>query len=254
MKNQPGLLLLFLLLVGCKKESIMRFSSKNFTEETFTICKTLSCPSITVNYIEALGEDSTSKKVNSEIVSFITNALLTNKERILKDLTISEAATEFLKVARLHSADFPDMSAEYFADINISALYFSPELVSIEMRQYLYTGGAHGNEKTVFMNIDPQSGEKIISEDLFKNSLYFTNFAEKRFREAHNILPSESINFTGFWFKNDIFYLPETIGFTKTNCILRYDQYEIANYAEGPIELKIPIEEAKSYLNFKVTP
>ena len=253
MKSQFAFLLLFLSLVGCKKQSLVSFSAKSFTEETFAVCKTFSCPNITVNYIEALGENSTSKKVNKEIVSFITNALYTNVGQVLKVLTINEAATDFIKVARLHSADFPDMSAEYFADINISELYSSPELVSIEMHQYLYTGGAHGREKTVFMNIDPRTGHKIVSEALFKNSLHFNTFTEKKFREAYNILPNESINSTGFWFKNDVFYLPETVGFTKTNCILRYNQYEIANYSEGPIELKIPIDEAKPYLNFKVT-
>ncbi len=62
----------------------------------------------------------------------------------------------------------------------------------------------------------------------------------------------ESINSTGFWFENDRFYLPESIGLSKTNLLLVYNQYEIASYAGGPVALKIPLEELKEYLNFNM--
>ena len=69
------LLLLFLSLTGCKDEMPLGFSAESFTEETFDICKTVSCPEITINYIKALGDKSTSEKINSEIISYIITAL-----------------------------------------------------------------------------------------------------------------------------------------------------------------------------------
>jgi len=164
------ILLLLLSLTRCTDEVPLSFSTESFTEETFGICKTVSCPEITINYIKASGDKSISEKINSEIISYIIAALNIGEDSIPKVKNIDDAASYFIKVARLHAADFPDMSAEYFAEINISELYYSTELVSIEMNQYLYTGGAHGSANTFFLNIDPQTGNKIASESLFKNS------------------------------------------------------------------------------------
>ena len=248
------ILLLFLTLTACKDEVPLNFSSESFTEEAFVICKTVSCPEITINYINATGDKSTSAKINSEIISYIITALNIGEDSIPKAKTIKEAASDFIKVARLHAADFPDMSAEHFAEINISELYYSTKLVSIEMHKYLYTGGAHGSVNRFFLNIDPQTGNEIASEALFKNSIDFKDFAEHKFREAHKISSNESINSSGFSFENDSFYLPKSIGLTETDLIILYNQYEIGSYADGPVELKIPLEEVKEYLNFKVAP
>jgi hypothetical protein len=246
------ILLLFLKLTACKDEVPLSFSSESFTEETFDICKTVSCPEITINYIKAAGDKSTSGKINSEIIGYIIAALNIGEDSIPKAKTIKEAASDFIKVARLNAADFPDMSVEYFAEINISELYYSIELVSIEMHKYLYTGGAHGSGNTFFLNVDPQNGNEIPSEALFKNSIDFKVFAEHKFRDAHKISSDESINSTGFSFENDRFYLPNSIGFSETDLIILYNQYEIASYADGPVELKIPLEKVKEYLNFKL--
>lgn len=255
MKNRSIFILLFVLpLIGCKNEVALNFSSESFTEESFDICKTVSCPEITINYIKAAGDEDITEKINSEIISYIIVALTIGEDSIPKAKTIEDAASSFIKVARLHAADFPDMSAEYFAEINISQLYYSTELVSIEMHRYLYTGGAHGSANTIFLNIDPQTGNKISTEMLFKKSPEFTTFAESKFREVHKIPSNESINSTGFWFEDDRFYLPSSIGFTETSLVLLYNQYEIASYAEGPIELNIPLKEVTEYLNFDVVP
>jgi hypothetical protein len=247
-------LLLFLTSSACKEEVPLSFSAESFTEEAFDICKTVSCPEITINYIKVSGDKSISKKINLEIIGYIISALNIGEDSIPKTKTINDAASDFIKVARLHAADFPDMSAEYFAEINISELYYSAEIVSIEMHQYLYTGGAHGSGNTFFLNIDPKTGTKIPSEAFFKNSVNFTSFAEIKFREVYKISSIESINATGFWFEDERFYLPDSIGLTESSLILLYNQYEIASYAEGPIELKIPLQEVEEYLNFKVLP
>ena len=255
MKIQNTLIILLLLAItSCKDEAPLVFSSESFTEETFDICKTVSCPEITINYIEAFGDKSVAGKINSEITSYIIAALNMGEDSIPRAKTINDAAAYFIKVARLHAADFPDMSAEYFAEINVSESYNSNEIISFEMHQYLYTGGAHGSGNAFFLNIDPRTGNEIPSEALFKNSIDFTAFAEKKFRESNKIPSNESINSTGFWFEDDHFYLPDTMGLTETSFVLIFNQFEIASYAEGPVEIEIPLEDVKKYLNFEVIP
>jgi hypothetical protein len=244
-----GMVLVF--TYNCKKETPISFVSETITEADMAMCNHVSCPEVTVSYVEIYGDEFVSEKINSKIKNFVINALhLGDEEKGPSAGTITEAISDFIEMYRTHSAEFPDMSAEYFAEITVQEDYVSEFLISFEMRTYLYTGGAHGYGSTSFMNIDPKSGEEIPTEKLFKNTAAFTTFAEQKFREAFQINPNESINSTGFWFEDDVFWLPGTIGFTEENLILIYNQYDIASYADGPIELEIPLQEAKPYLTF----
>lgn len=245
-----SIIFLLTLVFSCKKVTPLVFSSESFTEDSLAICQNMSCPEITINYIEVAGDELIANKLNSAIEIFIIEALQIGDESIPNARSISEAASNFIQTYRMHSADFPDMEAEYFAEIDVSQSYASEELISLKMHQYLYSGGAHGYENSSFKNLGRKTGEEISSAGLFKNSEELRNLVEKKFREIHNIPAAESINSTGFSFENDTFYLPETIGFTKDNMLLVYNQYEIASYADGAVEIEISKEEIKEYLNF----
>lgn len=240
------------IMSGCKKVIPLVFSSENFTEDSLELCKTIGCPEITVDYVTASGDAVVSEKINSQIHAFVIGSLSMGEDSVPKAQSIPEAASEFIKTYRMHAADFPDMSAEYFAEINVTEAYNSEELISFEMRQYLYTGGAHGFGGVQFLNINPKSGIAIPVEALFKNMIDFSLFAEKKFREVNDIAMDESINSTGFWFEDDTFYIPESVGFTPNSLILIYNAYEIASYAAGPVELEISLEEASPYLNLNL--
>lgn len=239
------------LLIGCKKATPLVFSSESFTENSVALCKNIGCPDVTINYVIPQGDSEATKKITSEIETFIISALHLEEESEPNAKTIPEAIENFIKTYRMDSADFPDMSAEYFAEINVSDSYSSKELVSFQLEQFLYTGGAHGYQNIRFLNFDPQTGMEISTEELFDNIEEFTVIVEKKFRNAHKILENESINSTGFLFEDDVFYLPETIGFSEKNLILIYNQYDIASYADGPIELEIPTGEITNFLSYK---
>lgn len=237
---------------SCKEDTPISFASETMTEADIDICKNVLCPEVTVSYVEILGDETISEKINSKIKTFIIQALhLGDDEKTPSASTISEAIVGFIEMYRIHSAEFPDMANEYFAEVTVREDYVSDDIISFEMRTYLYTGGAHGFGSTFFMNIDPQVGEEIPTDKLFKNKAAFIGFAERKFREVFHIKGGESINSTGFWFEDDVFILPETIGFTEDSLILRYNHYDIASYADGPIELEIAIQEAKPYLTIK---
>mgnify|MGYP006194558053 FL=1 len=241
--------LLALITVGCGREKNIEISSESFTENELPICEDSSCPEITINYVEIFGNEEVSEKINTKIKTFIFASLLMGENTVPTAKTIQEAATEFVNVYKADKAQFPDMAGEYFAEISVSEIYRSPEHLCFEMRQYLYTGGAHGYGTTSFINIDPKTGEEIPFQKLFKDKKEFANFAEKKFRSEQKIAQEQSINETGFWFENEEFYLPESVGFTQDSIIFVYNQYDIASYADGPIELKIAVKEAEPFLS-----
>lgn len=250
MKNKFTVVaLIAFITMGCNQEKNIEFSSESFTEKELSICKNSKCPEVTINYVEVFGDDEVSEKINKKIKNFIFSSLLMGEDTISTAKTIQEAASAFIESYKADKSQFPDMAGEYFAEISVNEIYSSKEHLCFEMRQYLFTGGAHGYGTTSFMNIDPKTGEELTSKELFKNSEKFTAFAEKKFRAQQKIEQNNSINENGFWFENDKFYLPESVGFTQDSLIFVYNQYDIASYADGPIELKIALKEAEPFLS-----
>ena len=147
---------------------------------------------------------------------------------------------------------FPDETAVWKAKIAGSVSYEDKNVLTIAMNSYLFTGGAHGYTTRRFLNFDKRKGEEIENWELFKDQKHFKNFAETKFRIQENIPPNHPINSTGFMFEQDKFYLPENIGFTAEGLVLLYNQYEVASYADGAIELVLPYPEIRNYLARKV--
>jgi hypothetical protein len=239
-----------LICVGCNQEINIEISSESFTEKELKICENTKCPEVTINYVEVFGDKDVSEKINKKIKNFIISSLLMGEDAAPTAKTIQEAATDFIEAYKADKAEFPDMAGEYFAEVSVNEIYATEDHLCFEMRQYLYTGGAHGYGTTSFLNINPQTGEELTSEELFKNPKEFTAFAEKKFRKQQEIAENQGINDTKFWFENDEFYLPESVGFTQDSLIFIYNQYDIASYADGPIELKIAIKDAESFFKY----
>ncbi len=215
-------------------------------------CSEDKTPEITINYLQTDGAKEVADKINRKIKEFVIGSLMFEEGTVENVESIEDAASNFARIYFEDKERFPDMAGEYAADISVSELFNSPTLISLEMAQYLYTGGAHGYGSTSFMNIDPKTGEELSLEKLIQDTSKFTSFAEDEFRKQQNIKKNQSINDLGFWFEGDTFYLPETVGFTDDSMIFIYNQYDIASYADGPIELKISLSQAKPFLNKKV--
>ncbi|QQX77743.1 MULTISPECIES: DUF3298 and DUF4163 domain-containing protein [Aequorivita] len=241
--------LIALLGVGCNQEKNIETASESFTEKDLKMCENSKCPEVTINYVALFGDPEISEKINKKIKNFIFSSLLMGEDTIPTAKTIQEAATGFIEAYQADKAQFPDMAGEYFAEISVNEIYSSKELLCLEMRQYLFTGGAHGYGTTSFMNINPQTGEELSQKELFTDHKKFIAFAEKKFRSQQKITAEQAINDTKFWFENGEFYLPESVGFTQDSLIFIYNQYDIASYADGPIELKIAMKEAKPFLS-----
>lgn len=259
MKRNFYFILFSVLIISCnknKKDSkdhdvetgpqTVGFTIESLTEKDFSSCESQKCPEITVNYLQANEEVSSSETINSKISDFVIASF--QIEENTKNETVKDAAQQFVKLYHDDLTRFPDIAGVYSAHIDVKEIYQSPELISLELSQYLYTGGAHGNGSTTFLNMDPKDGRTLNLEDLFSDFNEFKNFAEKKFREKNKIAQTESINSTGFWFDDDEFYLPETVGFTLDNLVFIYNNYEITSYADSPVEFKISKSEANPFL------
>lgn len=232
---------LFVLLVSCKNQDKLTF-------EPFILhgdaC--VDCPEVSVSYPKALE--------NTKLASTINTALEEETISILnfdEDITAStpeEAIRSFkngyLELKRLYS----DETIGWEAKIEGKVIYEDNALLTVELDSYIFTGGAHGYSSKQFLNFDKTKGKELENRQLFINQDEFERFAEIKFREQEKIPMDKSINHTGFMFEKDSFHLPENIGFTEKGIQLRYNPYEVASYADGPLELTLPYDEVKKFL------
>lgn len=250
MSNKIKILLLFFIVVfSCNEETTNVLSSENFSEEFQGDCKGDDCAKVTIDYCKIVGDKEVVDRINFTVGNAIIYFLKSNFDKNIRATTITEAANMFLESYESDKKEFSQISP-YLAEISISTTFSSPSILSIKTDFYSFTGGAHGNGNQKFLNFDPLTGSLMSTSSIFKDKKEFTDFAESVFRKEKGIPAGDPINSTGFWFENEKFYLPESIGMSETEIIIIYNPYEISSYADGAIEIRIPMDEAKPYLNF----
>jgi len=244
------LLFFLLLLSGCKNETQLIFSSEIVTEKTLDICQNEFCSPVTIDYVIASGDKAISEKINSEIETYIIEALFLGDDAKPTANDITQAVRDFILAYRDHQPDIPSEldSGGYEAEISIQNKFQNEQWVCIELTKYLYEGGIHGFESSLFLNFNLQTTELMDYDDLFDDLQGFKILAEDTFRKTQNISKGAPLNESGFWFENETFELPESIGFSETNVILIYNIYEIAPYGVEAFELIIPLEEVEPFL------
>ncbi len=241
MKPKLYYFLVFLLLLGCQNETNLTFEPFVFENETCA-----DCPEVAIEIPKALGLTKISKTINTALEEELISLLSFDEEIEVNSV---EAALQSFKNGYLELQQlYDDEPTGWEATIEGSISYEDANFITIALDSYLFTGGAHGYASKRFLNFDKRKGIELDNSELFKNVADFRTFAEAMFRQKEDIPKDKSINYTGFMFEQDSFYLPENMGFTPKGLKLLYNPYEVASYADGTIELLLPHREVKKYL------
>ncbi len=201
------------------------------------------CTFISLNFPVAKGADQ-AENINYRIQQFLNNTIDYQEENDTKNPEV--LAENFINNYKETAQEFPEYELPWEATISGKIIHTSPELIAIQFKTDMFTGGAHGYQSTNFLNFNPETGKNYTNADLFKNE--FTEFVEKDFRQKQNIPANSNINSTGMFFENDSFHLPQNIGITNNEVILYYNAYEIAPYASGNFVLTYPRSEINRFL------
>ena len=245
MKTSISLILCILLFLGCKEESKLTFEPLTISDAA---CKT--CPQIVIEIPKVIDRTRLAETINTALEEELITLLVYDDE--IKASTVPEAIQSFKNGFDELQKLYPDETAKWEAKITGTVSYEDKNILTIALNSYLFTGGAHGYTTRRFLNFNKRKGSEIENWELFKDRKHFEHFAETKFRIQEAIPQDDAINSTGFMFEQDTFYLPENIGFTQEGLVLLYNQYEVASYADGAIELILPFNEVKSYLTSRI--
>ena len=231
-------------ILGCETETKLTFETQQLQNEK---CKT--CPEIKIKIPHALDESRIAETINTALTEELIYVLKFDDTDEVS--TLKGAMESFTKSYQDFQEKFDDEAIGWEAEIIGKVTYEKGSILSIVLDIHIFTGGAHGYAASTFLNFDKLESVELEQHELFKDFEGFIGLAEAQFREEQEIPLEGNINATGFMFSGDTFHLAENLGFTDEGVQIIYNQYEVASYADGPIELIIPFGEASPFLKDK---
>lgn len=245
MRNVLIAIVVALCLLSCKKEELT-FKTKKFHKE---IVQKNDTTVIDLEVAISQNKSAAADSINTLFLKEITNIFSFDSAVTVKNYPA--VCSDFIKEYVSLQKEMPDYSTPWEATASGKIGYQSDKLINLTIDYYSFTGGAHGNGRSLSYFVDPETGKQIKKEDLFSDAKGFMALAEQKFRTQQEIPAKSNINETGYWFEKDKFHLPENIFYTDKGILLLYNQYEVASYADGPIELTIPYSEADKFLKIR---
>ncbi|WP_299120751.1 DUF3298 and DUF4163 domain-containing protein [uncultured Winogradskyella sp.] len=236
MKQLRPFLIFVIVLNSCTSEF------KPATFETISIEESFEAD-ITAMYNKASGNSDLGNTINSTIEKAIINTLSTPENNEVIKEALNDFNSDYIKFKK----DFPEESEPVWElHIETEKTFQSEEVITIAISTYEFKGGAHGNDKIIFLNLDAKSGRVLNQKDIIENEADFKKLAQSHFINA---LEAEvkNLKIEDFFFGKP-FQLPENIGFTDDGLVLLYNVYEVASFEQGYTEFVIPFEEIESYL------
>jgi hypothetical protein len=161
--------------------------------------------------------------------------------------TIDEGMTNFIN-SYVQDVKDGGMDFPWFLDITGTIEYFNPQIISYSLSHGVYTGGAHPNSFTAFYNFDPNTGKAFTLTDLFGkyNTEKLDRLLDKIYRKENDIPVKADLQKHGLFVEK--ITANNNFAVTKDGMIFYYNQYEIAPYSAGPIEIQVTYKELKDII------
>jgi hypothetical protein len=164
--------------------------------------------------------------------------------------TIADAATAFIREAEEVQRDEKEIILPWESSISGQVLLDQPGIVTVSIQSYTFTGGAHGMSVTNNMVFDTLTGKQFTLDDLFVPGfgVRLDHLIDRRFRQMHGLKPDEPLTGDkGGLFENRIVH-NNNFAVTGSGIRFLYNQYEIAPYAVGDIEIDLAFDDLRDIL------
>ena len=239
-KNHISLLFLYLTLIfSCSNETkTIRFENNSYENHYKA--------DISVSIDEAIGNSEVSKIINFKIKEAIISTLSDVTKKTSLEAVLEDFDAEFIDFKK----QYPEAShPAWELHIETEKAYQSEEVITLSINTYEFKGGAHGNDKIKFLNLNANTGEVYKLNDIIDSSDGFKTLAKDHFLES--IDADKENNQIEDYFFGKPFQLPENIGFSEDGLVFLYNVYEVASYDQGYTEFVIPFDAVDPYLKVK---
>lgn len=250
-----------LLLTGCDLDSIAGSSDNvlstsgisadmvEFQRSGGTQCtdgqldESSQCATVSITYPKIT--DTLAPEVAANINQFIQEQLLEFSDDDGKQpATLDELANLFIS----NYLKDPSPIGHWNLERRMDAVYAHDGLVTFQLMENGYTGGAHPFSGQRYFVMDMQTGKQLVLADLLSPGYegVLNTAGEHSFREARGVSPNTSLEAEGFWFENDTFKVNTNFGVLADGLGFIFNAYEVAPYAMGPTDFIIPYDDIRA--------
>ncbi len=214
---------------------------------------------------------ATQKVLNEKINAFLAAALETTAAKISANGVDAAAETYAASCESQITEEYNSQSEggeEFFTNLKheVNTTYevtlHDHDVLSLVLHNYSYTGGAHPNQNTEAINLDTTTGELLTAEDLIlvdNLQAFFQVEAQKLLDEKRDVLYPEAADelqalinsHPNSWSsaQMEVFGQFSDFYITPSAVVVFYNAYDIAPYAAGDVEVKVPFTDLKPFVN-----
>ena len=204
------------------------------------------CVHVEFTYVQLVsGPEDVREKINAAI----REAVASRPSDDLK-LTPVEYADHFVAGYEQVRRETKNFQQQWTLSKTVKVSRAAPPAISLEYSEWSYTGGAHGNFFSTFLNFDAATGERLKLDAIVNPGSMprLTAIAEAHFRKQRELAPDASLKSAGFWFPEGRFQLSPIFGLSEKDLIFQYNVYDVASYSMGPTTVTIPLTEIRALL------
>lgn len=210
--------------------------------ETSDIVANVDTQTITKNnkYINSVINIPIIMTQNKDIEKSINDRI---KNDIMQDYNRSQ------EEAKAYIKDYPEGEVKFVANTDFEVKKNSDNMLSILVKYYKYSGGAHGYYENIAYDIDMRDGNILKLSDLFKAQVNYKEVINKEIRNQIEDLGKTDKENVGIYQFNSIkddqkFYIQDD------NLVIYFDLYDIAPYAAGIPEFLVNINSISHILKY----
>lgn len=169
---------------------------------------------------------------------------------------IENYAEEYRELTNQYNQDLANLEGDnkpswywYMLQKSNKILYQDKQILSYLVEHADYTGGAHGSLRVLYYTIDLNELTTLSEEDIFQPNYQqeLTSKIIEKLMDKYDVDTPDKLIEEGFF---DINEIAPNNNFWLNDKGIHYifNQYEIAPYSMGPIEVTIPYEEIESII------
>jgi Protein of unknown function (DUF3298)/Deacetylase PdaC len=237
-------------LVGCQQgaDQPLTLQRQEFTFNGVGRCDTVTNRGVSIraSYFTLPGNDPASRAITDSLQMLIVG----NVTGWLDSATVAAhpaARRSLPDAARLFADDYQALMADnkfmtgcWELETKCDTVFSSRKVLTAQVSTYAYTGGAHPNAYTGYFSFDRKTGHKLRLTEMVSDTTALLRLVEGAFRKQKGLMAGQDLEAEGYFLRDGRFFLPDNVALGRAGLICHYNPYEIASYANGPIEVVIP--------------
>jgi hypothetical protein len=251
LKQSFGFFLIVVLALACaklKEQPVVDFVMKDLKVESSPNCREDSaCATFQVQYPEFLSLDTAIRKsITDRITNHFANAIVVDGSS--QPGSLQQLGNDFVSDFSEFTKEEPGFDLGWYFRGQVTVLISSDTLISMQVDSETFTGGAHANYTTNFVNVEPKNGTEFLLDQMLRPGYRedLNRLAAEELESQLQLNDVDSLESSGL--DDGKFEFNENYGFRKEGIVFYFDASEFGSPVDDPVEVIIPYEKLRDWM------